>query len=153
MQSGEARFLCSCQLGSIPGHKSQFCRAANLFVRLYIHGRRICSICLYLSSKPTFCSKLVSCHQLSLSLSQQRLLPFPTTKVPRWYILPGLNHLRRGNITDYFFSSNFLQYQPKLSKLRVLKLPQQLPTDPLLIMLCYALWHRTLRFWTPKSAL
>ena len=82
VQFCKAWFVCSCQVGSIPRHKSQFCRTANLFVCLYIHGR-ICSICLYLSLPPTFCSKLVSCHHLSLSLSQQRLLPFPTTKVPR----------------------------------------------------------------------
>ena len=95
VQFCKAWFVCSCQIGSIPRHKSQFCRTANLFVCLYIHGR-ICSICLYLSSLPAFSSKLVSCHQLSLSLSQQRLLPFPTKKVLRWYILPGLNHSWRG---------------------------------------------------------
>ena len=85
--------VCSCRWGSIPAHKSQSCRAANLFLRLYIHGSgRICSIrlykswnakciCLksfspslysrgriysirlYKSSAPSSCSKLASCHQ------------------------------------------------------------------------------------------
>ena len=119
-------FVCSwCQFGSIPRHKSQFCRPANLFVCLYIH-ERICSICLYLSSAPSFCSKLVSCHCLSHTTET---VAFSTNK--GWFTAARLNHPWWRRTNYFFYSILFLSSQQSNIQVWLLSIaPQNKSSGP-----------------------
>ena len=65
--------VCSCRWGSIPAHKSQSCRPANLFLRLYIHGAGSAAyVSIYLQLLLFAQNWLLVTRP---ELSQQRLLP------------------------------------------------------------------------------